>query len=483
MPSNPSPANHATGISTDADLNWIGGDPDAGDTVRYDIYFGVSTIPPLVSNGQLVATYDPGMLNNNTKYYWRIVATDNHSASTAGSLWDFTTGLTPNNPPNMPSNPSPANHSTGVSVDVDLSWTGGDTDAGDTVSYDVYFGTTAIPHLVSNGQLATTYITGTLDSNTKYYWRIVAADSHSESTIGPLWDFTTGPTSNNSPNLPAAPSPANHATGVPIPTDLSWIGGDPDVGDTVSYDVYFGIGPMPPLLTLVSKNQVGTTYGLGTLSYNTTYYWKIVSSDNHGAFTEGPMWNFTVGSESEPETTWGFPYGATVFLCPTAANNRPYLGAAVSLPTGNEPAELLGVYWLDEVMGEWKYFNPNFAVNTLNSLEPGEAYLVAVSGSCVWDLPCAEGSASPMGNVWSFNYGPGSFLAPASANNRLYLNAAVTLPTGTEPAGLLGVYWLDESTGVWSYFNPKFTVNTLNSLEPDQAYLVAVSGACSWQLS
>jgi len=97
-----------------------------------------------------------------------------------------------NNPPNMPSNPSPANHATGVSVDADLSWTGGDPDVGDTVSYDVYLDTTDATTQVSDDQSATTYDPGTLNDDTKYYWKIVATDNQAASTTSPVWDFTTG---------------------------------------------------------------------------------------------------------------------------------------------------------------------------------------------------------------------------------------------------------------------------------------------------
>ncbi len=90
-PSNPSPTNHATGQSIYTDLGWTGGDPDAGDIVTYDVYFGTSTRPLKVSTAQSGTTYDPGTLSYST-YYWRIVATDNHGASTTGPLWDFTTG-------------------------------------------------------------------------------------------------------------------------------------------------------------------------------------------------------------------------------------------------------------------------------------------------------------------------------------------------------------------------------------------------------
>jgi len=146
---------------------------------------------PLVSDNQGGTAYDPGTLSYNTKYYWYIVATDNHGTPTTGPLWDFTTQVPSNNPPNMPSNPSPINHATAVSTNADMSWTGGDPDVGDTVTYDVYFGSSAAPPLVSDNHGVTTYDPGTLSYNMKYYWYIVASDNHGTPTTGPLWDFTT----------------------------------------------------------------------------------------------------------------------------------------------------------------------------------------------------------------------------------------------------------------------------------------------------
>ena len=94
---------------------------------------------------------------------------------------------------------------------------------------------------------------------------------------------------NQPPNTPSNPSPANHTTDVPIDADLSWTGGDPDPGDRVTYDVYFGTSATPPL---VSDDQPSTTYDLGILNYSTEYHWKIIATDNHGTSTEGPLWDF-----------------------------------------------------------------------------------------------------------------------------------------------------------------------------------------------
>lgn len=120
-----------------------------------------------------------------------VVDVDDDDPNNNSAEGGITITVAPNYPPNTPSNPSPANHATGVSISPLLSWTGGDPDAADTVTYDVYFGTSITPPLVSDDQTGTTYDPGTLSYNTKYYWKIAAEDNHAASTIGPLWNFTT----------------------------------------------------------------------------------------------------------------------------------------------------------------------------------------------------------------------------------------------------------------------------------------------------
>jgi glutamine cyclotransferase len=102
----------------------------------------------------------------------------------------------------------------------------------------------------------------------------------------------TPPITNNPPYTPYNPSPPDGSTNQSVYTILSWVGGDPDAGDVVTYDVYFGADPNPPV---VSNNQSRTTYNPGTLNYSTTYYWKIIARDNHGAETSSQIWHFTTG--------------------------------------------------------------------------------------------------------------------------------------------------------------------------------------------
>lgn len=110
----------------------------------------------------------------------------------------LTTLNTPNIPPNIPSNPIPTDSLTGVELDINFYWSGGDPD-GDIVYYDVYLGlgNSNLSILVSNGQLETSFYPGILSYNSTYYWQIIAVDEHGASSWGPIWSFTTKEEINN----------------------------------------------------------------------------------------------------------------------------------------------------------------------------------------------------------------------------------------------------------------------------------------------
>ena len=219
----------------------------------------------------------------------------------------------PNNPPNIPTNPTPINGSINISILANLNWTGGDPD-GDVVTYDIYFGTTSPPPKIISNQSNITYNPGTMNYSTQYYWKIIAWDNYSASTEGPLWFFTTEVKPNTPPNTPSNPSPANAATNVYLSTTLSWTGGDPD-GDAVTYDIYFGTTSTPPK---VKNNQSTLSYSPGTLTISTKYYWKIVAWDSYDASTPGPTWSFT--TKALPTVSITKPLGNTLYI-----QDNPYL--------------------------------------------------------------------------------------------------------------------------------------------------------------
>jgi len=300
-------------------ITWNGYDAD-GDTLSYAVLYSSD-------NGASWQTLDIGLgtasyqmpaaaLTLGTCGRIKVIATDGVNTGQAVSggafsiealvylpvmLRNYGSAVQPsppvNNPPNAPSNPSPPDGAANQSVNVMLSWTGGDPD-GDSVTYEVYFetGDSTPDVLICDDVTSGSCSPGTLSNGTHYYWRVVATDEHGGVAGGPVWDFSTGSSFNNSPNMPSSPSPAGGATNQGLDVGLGWTGGDPD-GDSVTYDVYFEANDSTPDV-LVSDDQSSTTYDPGTLNPGTHYYWRIVATDEHGAATTGPVWDFSTGSSS-----------------------------------------------------------------------------------------------------------------------------------------------------------------------------------------
>ncbi|MBN1861468.1 MAG: hypothetical protein JW840_08425 [Candidatus Thermoplasmatota archaeon] len=124
-PTSPNPGNESTGIPTNKKLTWSGTDPD-GDSLTYDVYFGLMNPPVKVVSNLSTASYTPGTMNPNTTYYWRIVSRDKFGATTAGPVWHFTTAEAPNNPPNQPVITGKANGK--IETDYDYNFTATDPD-------------------------------------------------------------------------------------------------------------------------------------------------------------------------------------------------------------------------------------------------------------------------------------------------------------------------------------------------------------------
>ncbi|MHC4397462.1 MAG: DNRLRE domain-containing protein, partial [Planctomycetota bacterium] len=285
--SSPSPSNSATGVSITTDLSWTAG---SGATSR-DVYFGTSS-PGASQGNQTATTFDTGTMSNNTTYYWRIDEI-NAGGTTTGTVWSFTTIVAA---PGQASSPSPSNSATDVGITADLSWTAG---SGAT-SRDVYFGTSS-PGTSQGNQTATTFDTGTMSNDTTYYWRIDEINAGG-TTTGMVWSFTTIVAA---PGAASSPSPTNTVTDVAITADLSWSAGS----GATSRDVYFGTSSPGTS----QGNQTATTFDTGTMSNNTTYYWRI-DEINAGGTTTGTVWSFTTEQQVTPDANlvgwWRFENNA-----------------------------------------------------------------------------------------------------------------------------------------------------------------------------
>ncbi len=142
--------------------------------------------------------------------------------------------------------------------------------------------------------------------------------------------YSLSSSSNNPPYPADNPSPPQNAVNQSLFAQLSWTGGDPD-GDAVTYDVYFDAWDTSPSIK-VANHQSGTSFNPGTLSANTTYYWKVVAFDDHGLSTASPVWNFSTGDGNViPGEMILIPAGTFQMGC-DPAHNGGYSCSSSELP-------------------------------------------------------------------------------------------------------------------------------------------------------
>ncbi|MGK0190268.1 MAG: hypothetical protein ACI9R3_006091 [Verrucomicrobiales bacterium] len=185
------------------------------------------------------------------------------------------------------------------------------------------------------------------------------------------------------PGTASAPAPGTGATGVSISSSLSWTAGS----GAESHDVYFGTTASPAF----QGNQADTSYS-PTLSFSTTYFWRVDEVNTTGT-TTGIVWTFT--TEAAPPL-------------PDAASNPNPANGATDIIT----APVLSWNAGSNTTSHDVYFgtaNPP----TLQTNQTGTSYTPGPLDSnetYFWSIDERNGTGITPGPVWSFttatNTGP-----------------------------------------------------------------------------
>jgi len=129
-----------------------------------------------------------------------------------------------------------------------------------------------------------------LTKGTPFSWYVVAKSTSGALAESEKWKFyNAGDAIENYIPFPAElVSPAMSSTVQGPTVDLEWSGNDVD-DDIVNYKIYFGTAANPTTLigTITEErlNQVSTTS-------NTTYYWKVVATDEAGNSSTSTIFQF-----------------------------------------------------------------------------------------------------------------------------------------------------------------------------------------------
>jgi subtilisin len=292
-PTNPTPADSATGISTSPTISVDVSDPD-GDNIDVSFYDAsddsqIGATQTGVTSGSTASVSWSG-LTGETSYNWYAVA-DDGVATTQSSNWSFTTESTTTTPAVT------TNSATGVGTNQ-ADFNGDLTDLGGASSVNVNFewgsqaegliNTTTVDSVATTGSFSTT--TSGLSPNTIYEFRAVAENTQG-TVYGLTESFTTG-ASNPSVSTQSERNVSTSDNQVTLRGNLSYMGGYDSV------DVYFEWGDSELNLTSQSTPQTVTSTGYfsDTVSVSLVsgdkYYFRAVAENSNGT-DYGEIDNFT----------------------------------------------------------------------------------------------------------------------------------------------------------------------------------------------
>jgi hypothetical protein len=378
---NPVPAHLANNVDIAVTLDWDNSARAAG----YYVFFGANPSPAYQTT-VVNSSWNAGSLSYETTYYWQVIAY-NAGGNASTAVWQFTTKR---QAPDTALISSPADNAAGIDINASLFWFASARADG----YYVYFGTNSNPPYVT-ATAGTSYTPATMSCLTTYYWKIIAYNTGGNASTT-IWKFQTRM---QEPDAAANPVPAHLANNVDIAVTLDW----DNSARAAGYYVFFGANPSPPYQTTVANSS----WNAGSLSYETTYYWSIISY-NAGGNTSAAVWQFTTKRQAPDAPTAVSPpvNGTDISITPTLVWGAALRADGYYVFFGNSS-------------------NPPYATATTGiTYDPG---LLLNYTSYYWKIIAYNSGGNSSATIWQFKTiieAPGAFAYIGPSDNAI--NISVT---------------------------------------------------------
>ncbi|PQJ79370.1 hypothetical protein [Polaribacter porphyrae] len=186
------PTDNLLCINNTIPFNWSNATDPEDDDLEYNLIIAKDrALTNVVENRTIATSAVTITLEKGTAYYWKVDAVDaNNNQSTASSTSAFFTkgeGVA-NHAPFTSELLTPQNNTSVAAGTVNLTWNGGDADATDTLTYELYFGEGSNLSLIDDAISDKTYLV-TIDAGKTYSWKVNVKDQNGAKSIGQTWSF------------------------------------------------------------------------------------------------------------------------------------------------------------------------------------------------------------------------------------------------------------------------------------------------------
>jgi photosystem II stability/assembly factor-like uncharacterized protein len=227
-----------------------------------------------------------GILINNKTYYWRVRGFNMVGFGQWSQSWNFTTIVAI---PNAPALLLPVNNASNVDLNPFFDW----DSTSPALYYRLQVSSDSLFNLIDADVTgitvsALTLTTDTLSNNTRYYWRVNAANFAGTGNWSVPSRFTT---EISIPPAPVLYLPPNNSNNVSLTPTFIW---REDISAT-GYRVQVSRNPAFSSFILDTNNIPNPYYTVpnDTLQNFTKYYWRVRTTNNLGTGEWSEIWNFT----------------------------------------------------------------------------------------------------------------------------------------------------------------------------------------------
>lgn len=288
IPTLNSPALGASGIGQSPHLEWqpVKNADYCRIQVALDKNFNSVVVDTLVSIVTGQCKVIPGVLENNTQYYWRSCAVNIAGNGQWSQMWTFSVLNAPDSPQLL----SPGNGAAGQSTTPTLIWQKSMTAEiyRIQISKDINFKDIILDHssLTSN---EFNIPSGLLFENTQYFWRVNASNAGGTVPWSNTWSLGTGFV--NPPQQPNLISLPNGSLGQSLTPTLDWN----DQHSVASYRIQVASDLNFTNIVVDEGNLTNSNYTVpaGLLKGSLMYYWKVSANNLGGTSNWSHIWTFT----------------------------------------------------------------------------------------------------------------------------------------------------------------------------------------------
>ncbi len=296
------PANNSTDLPASLDLSWYAA--TWADTYNLLVATDMS-FNNIIAEVQLLAntTYHLSGLNDNTTYYWKVVAKNISGYGDWSDTWNFTTVLPV---PNQVVLVSPANNAINQMKNLELDW----NPAVNADSYklqvatDINFTTLIYDE---TGLVATEFDITNLNYNTQYFWRVRGTNISGDGAWSNTWNFTTYQAV--VPDKATLSLPSNGATNLPLSVTFTWNAANnaTEYKLQVAYDAAFN-NLHSNLSGITTLNKLVTGFDA-----NSTYYWRVAGVNEFGTGEWSDARTFSTSNNLPATVTLNIPTNNTIY--------------------------------------------------------------------------------------------------------------------------------------------------------------------------